>query len=524
MTNAQVSAQPSAPAGRMARAWLAVRRWLSNPWYIALIYLVGLTIAEMVTTLSNAQNGLVLHGIVLLALFLHASFWDQGRLRGFLLSMALAPLIRLLSLSLPLPHFPFVYWYMIVGAPLLLAAFVAARIGKITWRMQGFTIRKLPVQILIALTGIGLGYLEYVILRPAPLVAELNIALIWLPALILLIFTGFLEEWIFRGLMQYTSMRSFGQAGFFYVAAVFAVLHVGYRSVMDVLFVFAVALLFGWFVRRTGSISGVTMAHGLTNIGLFLIFPFLAAAPVPVTEPAAPGVVQATLTPPAAQPAPGLLAPVVTMESTRPWIPPTATPAAPTSTPEPTLTFTPEPTLTETGATMPPAATLCAPPVGWVAYRIHPGDTLANIGRRVGWTADGLRQANCLTSDTIFAGSYLYVPFLPPAIQPTRAWTATLTPILPTALPTNTAAPTGAPQITPTTAPTATPAPTETPLPTAAPTQAPTGAPTQAPTGAPTGAPTEAPTAPPVKPTAVPPTGQPTEPPDEVQPKGTPEA
>ena len=29
--------------------------------------------------------------------------------------------IRLLSLSLPLPSFPFIYWYMVVGAPLLIA-------------------------------------------------------------------------------------------------------------------------------------------------------------------------------------------------------------------------------------------------------------------------------------------------------------------------------------------------------------------------------------------------------------------
>ena len=36
-----------------------------------------------------------------------------------------------------------------------------------------------------------------------------------------------------------------------------------------------VALLFGFFVARTGSILGVTLSHGLTNIMLFLVIPFV---------------------------------------------------------------------------------------------------------------------------------------------------------------------------------------------------------------------------------------------------------
>ena len=62
---------------------------------------------------------------------------------------------------------------------------------------------------------------------------------------------------------------------FMLAAAFFAVMHIGYASILDVLFVFAVGLLFAWFVDRTNSIFGVTIAHGLTNIGLFLVWPLL---------------------------------------------------------------------------------------------------------------------------------------------------------------------------------------------------------------------------------------------------------
>jgi membrane protease YdiL (CAAX protease family) len=133
----------------------------------------------------------------------------------------------------------------------------------------------LPLQIAVALTGVALGYLEYKILKPQPLVETFSLQAIWLPALILLVFTGFLEELIFRGLMQRASLPTIGRLGLVYVSLLFGVLHIGYRSLADLVFVFLVGLFFSLIVERTRSIFGVTLAHGLTNITLFLIFPFL---------------------------------------------------------------------------------------------------------------------------------------------------------------------------------------------------------------------------------------------------------
>jgi membrane protease YdiL (CAAX protease family) len=36
-----------------------------------------------------------------------------------------------------------------------------------------------------------------------------------------------------------------------------------------------VGLFFGWVVQRTRSLLGVTLSHGLTNIVLFLVMPYL---------------------------------------------------------------------------------------------------------------------------------------------------------------------------------------------------------------------------------------------------------
>ena len=135
--------------------------------------------------------------------------------------------------------------------------------------------RSLPLQTLTGLSGLGLGYLEYRILHPTPLALSFTLGSIWLPALILLLFTGLLEELIFRGLLQRASQALLGNLGPVYVSLAFAVLHIGYRSLADIAFVFAVGLLFSLVSGRSRSIWGVTLAHGLTNISLFLVFPFI---------------------------------------------------------------------------------------------------------------------------------------------------------------------------------------------------------------------------------------------------------
>jgi len=255
--------------------------------WIALAYLLALTIAEVVTTLLEPRMGMILYGLVLFALLWHASLSKHTLLRGFLLSLALVPLIRLTSLSLPLSSILFEYWYAVVGIPLLLTAFLVARLNHIKFDKLGLTLQNLPLQIVVGFTGLALGYFEYLILRPEPLVEELSWGLVWQQALILLIFPGFLEEFIFRGLLQTSSIRSIGRIGLVYVAVIYAVLHIGFRSVFIVLFIFAVSIYFGFVVRRSGSILGVTLAHWLANLALFLVIPWIVALrtqPPPVSS------------------------------------------------------------------------------------------------------------------------------------------------------------------------------------------------------------------------------------------------
>jgi uncharacterized protein len=267
---------------KLAKAFL---KPIIQRWFFACVYLLLILFSECITTLLDPQAGMALHAIVLLALLLHSAWEVQKLNRRFLTILALAPMIRVLSLALPLAKMdlPPIYWYMVVGILLYLAAFLAGQVTDFSWRRMGWTWRNWPLQIFFGCVGILLGFVEYLILRPGPIVHSLAISEIWLPILILLVFTGFLEELLFRGMLQSAAMQLLGRYGLLFVAVLFAILHVGYYSLADLIFVLLIGLSFGWMVWKTRFLLGVSIAHGLTNIGLYILFPVLfssAAAPL----------------------------------------------------------------------------------------------------------------------------------------------------------------------------------------------------------------------------------------------------
>jgi len=241
-------------------------------------YAAAIVTAEMVTALVDARWGVGFHVAILWVLLVHFSWAKERSEAKLLLALCLAPLIRILSLGMPLGDVDLVYWFLIVGAPMIVAALLAARTLGLTRYDLGLTVRAIPVQLLIGAMGVGLGIVEYFILKPDPLIDELTWQQAWWPALILLVATGFGEELVFRGVMQSASTDALGKAAILYVAVVFAALHVGYKSAPDVAFVFLVALFFGWVVARTGSLLGVSLCHGIANAVLYVIVPFTALA------------------------------------------------------------------------------------------------------------------------------------------------------------------------------------------------------------------------------------------------------
>jgi membrane protease YdiL (CAAX protease family) len=243
---------------------------------IAIPYLAAITAGELIVALVDPLGGVVFHILLLAVLVSHASLTARPSSRRLYLALALAPLIRLLSLSLPLISFPRIYWYAIVAVPLFVSLGIVMLRLNLRPRQVGLFPGRLRTQFLVAFTGIPFGIAEYFILSPPePLVESSSLTSILLGALILLVATGFTEELAFRGIMQRLAGEAMGRWGWLYVAVVFAVLHIGYLLVLDVFFVLGVGLFFGWVVKRTGSLLGVTLSHGIANICLYVVIPLL---------------------------------------------------------------------------------------------------------------------------------------------------------------------------------------------------------------------------------------------------------
>ncbi|MGB1249192.1 MAG: lysostaphin resistance A-like protein [Candidatus Promineifilaceae bacterium] len=234
------------------------------------------TMAELALIYANAAWCLVLHLVVTVAVvFLAAGYEEDSAEYRYYLALLLVPLTRIMSLALPLAAWSQVTWYAAVSIPLFVTMGVLMRRFSFSLKEMIWGDFRLMEQTIIALIGIPLGVAEYLILRPVPIVPALTWEQVWLPALILLISTGLLEELLFRGILQQTGLAVLRPwAAQIFVSLLFAVLHIGYASFIDVVFVFSVGLLFGVIAYHTRSLVGITIAHGFTNIGLFIVWPF----------------------------------------------------------------------------------------------------------------------------------------------------------------------------------------------------------------------------------------------------------
>jgi membrane protease YdiL (CAAX protease family) len=242
----------------------------------AVAYLLVVVAAEVVTMFFHPLWGVIGHAAIMATAIARSARADDIFQQRLILSLALVPLIRVidLSLSLSLIPIPTIGRFPIIYAPLLVASVVVVRTLGYKFGEVGLNFKSLPAQLGIASSGLLFGWVEYLILGPEAMITQLTWSEFVPLALVLLVFTGFTEEFAFRGVMQRSAGDVFGWRGIVYISVLFAILHMGFHSVLDVLFVFGVAMFFGWAVKKTGSLLGVTLAHGLTNIMLFLVFPF----------------------------------------------------------------------------------------------------------------------------------------------------------------------------------------------------------------------------------------------------------
>ncbi len=241
------------------------------------VYVAAIAAAEALGAYGAVLHGMVYDAILVALLLTHYVLMDPEPYRRVLPMLALIPLLRILSVTMPITFVPRIYWYALIGAPLLLATVLAARLLDLGPARLGLEMRSWPAQLLISCTGLPLSFAAFLILRPEPLLGAGRHG--WLTgtiaAAILIVFSGFAEELLFRGLLLRGFGELFGRAGLVWSSLLFAIAYLGSPPIGYLLFAGAVGLFFGWCVQRSGSIWGVVMAHSLISIGALLILPML---------------------------------------------------------------------------------------------------------------------------------------------------------------------------------------------------------------------------------------------------------
>jgi membrane protease YdiL (CAAX protease family) len=238
------------------------------------LWLLSIIGAEALTIFVNPLGGMIVYLLLLLLLATGASLVRKDPIHRFYLALGLVPLIRIVNLSMPLSDVSPVYSYLIMAVPIVIGAAAVAMALRMRPADIGLAVHGIPLQILVALLGVAIGYADYLILKPEPLIDALTFRSVLLPALVLLAVAGFVEGLVFRGVLQGAAEASPG-VGWIYVALVSTVLQMGQRSILHMALAVGMALAYGWTVKRTGSILGVCLSQGVAAICLYLVFPFV---------------------------------------------------------------------------------------------------------------------------------------------------------------------------------------------------------------------------------------------------------
>ena len=239
---------------------------------VAGLHLLTIGLAEAVVVWVDARLGLLLYFVILLVLLAEAAFDREAQFGRLCLGLTLLPLLRIVSLALPLDRLDPLIWLLLVGATLFLAAAVAThylslRPGQIGLRFE-------PAPFGIAFIGLPLGLAEYYFIQPPPLLDAPTIAQLALAPLILILCTGFIEELIYRGVLLRVGRDLLGdRAAVVYVALLATALQLGWGSWQHALWYFLISLFFGWLVLKTGEIYTVSLTRGFTNVVFLIIAP-----------------------------------------------------------------------------------------------------------------------------------------------------------------------------------------------------------------------------------------------------------
>lgn len=240
--------------------------------------ILSITVCEWIFAWKNVSYGIVL--ALFLAIFVYfllsiIKISETAELCAE--SLALIPLYILFTSSLPWffldqqLRLPAVYIIVLV----LCAWYIFEKgidLGELGFKKEKFA-RWAVLGILLA---IPVGAIEYYIITIEPSYPVFQLKYLIRDLIYMVFFVGLGEEVLFRGLIQNNLEKLLGHWwGIFLAAAIFAVMHLTWRSNLELAFTFAAGLVLGIFYEKTGSLTGPIIMHGVGNTVLVAVMPYL---------------------------------------------------------------------------------------------------------------------------------------------------------------------------------------------------------------------------------------------------------
>ena len=238
-------------------------------------------VAESAILLQQVVFGLLVHATMLFVLFGLIAFGNDHRSFE---ALVFVPLLRLLNLGTGIISFDPFLWLVGVYGLLLSSIFLVMR-GQGVGRAEiGLVLPTSVRQWGVVLAGIGLGIVFGVVqwvfelesLPVAPTVQNLILA-----TLVLGLLVGFVEELLFRSLLQQWLGEILSpRVAIVVVSLLFGFMHSIWFNPGDIVFATAVSLLIGWLYARTRNFWSIWAIHAMINVMMFAVLPFIGGLPV----------------------------------------------------------------------------------------------------------------------------------------------------------------------------------------------------------------------------------------------------
>lgn len=247
----------------------------SKGFYVG-IPIISIFFTEILIYFEMVKSALWIHTAILMCLLFSIKQIKNREARKTYQALMLLPLLRLVTISIPVIFKTTLYSIFVVYIPLAVLAIIAVSKQQLTREEIGMNFGKMwlyfPLSILISF-GLSVG--DYKVIQTDYLIPDLSSPNL-LKLILIMVFVGFVEELIFRSVLQTRLNNIFGAWGGILLSSIlFGFMHSGYGTFYEILYISFAGIVIGYMFYKTQSLPLVTLVHGFGNVFLFGFIPHL---------------------------------------------------------------------------------------------------------------------------------------------------------------------------------------------------------------------------------------------------------